>query len=70
MKFSTISIASFVALALADHEANATVTESSSTLVTITSCEGGCNVSSWEGGANKPFIYGGAALAAGALLAL
>lgn len=70
MRLSTFSIASFVALALAANDTNTTVTESSSTLVTITSCAGGCNISSFEAAANKPYIYGGAAVVAGALLAL
>lgn len=77
MKFSVISIASLVSLALAANET--IVTETNSTMVTITSCEGGCstapaNVSSFEAGVaqlNQPFGFAvGGALAAGALLAL
>lgn len=52
------------------------VLATNTTLVTITSCDGGCTaaVSSFEGNAqmNQPMGYavGGVALAAGALLAL
>lgn len=65
MKFS-ITIAALMSAVLATN----------TTLVTITSCDGGCTaaVSSFEGNAqmNQPMGYavGGVALAAGALLAL
>ncbi|EGV66166.1 hypothetical protein CANTEDRAFT_112625 [Yamadazyma tenuis ATCC 10573] len=63
MQLQFLSIASLVTAALAVN----------TTVVTITSCSGGCNASTYEGNAqaNRPlgYVAGGAALAAGALLA-
>lgn len=76
MKFTTVALL-FAAVANAGNIT--TVTDGSSTLLTITSCgpdvtacpyANHTNVSTWEASANRQFAVGAAALAAGALLAL
>ncbi|CAH6718434.1 protein Tos6p [[Candida] jaroonii] len=77
MQFAVVALL-FAAVTKAANET--TVTDLSSTLVTITSCgpevtdcpakNETSNVSTWEGAANKQYAVGAAALAAGALLAL
>lgn len=79
MQFSTVAI--FAASAVAASAATLTETDSSSTLVTITSCgptvtncpakhNSTAAVSTYAGAGAKNAAYGVAALAAGAVLAL
>lgn len=83
MQFSTIAIFATAAasVAAAGNRTNRTSTRTSvrttSQLVTITSCSGGCkpttlpaNITTYVAGANKQVAAGAVALAAGALLAL
>lgn len=78
MQFTTVALL-FAAAVSAGNVT--TVTNSESTLVTITSCGPEvtdcpaanttvANISSYEGAANRQYAVGAAALAAGALLAL
>lgn len=82
MQFSTIAIfaAAAASVSAAANGTNTTRTrtsvKTSSQLVTITSCSGGCpttlpaNITTYVAGANKQVAAGAVALAAGALLAL